>query len=260
VEVSPLEACEAEVKGVDAGYRGRLVLRGVDLRVEPGSLTAVIGPNGAGKTTLLRLLAGVIRPLRGSVRVCGGEPWRGDVKRRITYIPSHPEVDPYMRGYDVVLAHRYGVSEASIVWGRLDVEAAVRSLEELGAGRLAEARWGWMSGGERRIASLAGALARRSGIMLLDEPFSSLDLANQALLASKLRELRGRATVVYTAHEPLHASIADMVVVVAGGRVEAAGAPEEVLAPEVLEKVYGVRMHVSRVGGLVVAVPLLGHG
>ncbi len=250
--------CKVEAHGVEVEAEGGVILSVDGLSLEPGSLVAVIGPNGAGKTTLLRVLAGVLRPTRGRVLVCGLDPRSRAARRALTYIPSHPEVEGRLTGLDVVLLQRYGVSDAPLTWGREDLEAALKALRALGAEKLAGRRWRWMSGGEKRLALVAGALARGSGLILADEPFSNLDLRNQLLAARLLSSMRGKATVVYTAHEPLHAAIADRVVLLNGGRVVADGRPPEVLAKEVLEGVYNVPMEVVEVGGLKVPIPLLG--
>ena len=114
-----------------------------------------------------------------------------------------------------------------------------------------------MSGGERRLTLLAGALSRASGLVLADEPFSNLDLANQKLIASILSSMKGSSTVIYTAHNPLHTVIADMVVLLDAGSVSAAGSPRDVLQEGLLERVYGVRVEVIEVSGMRVPVPII---
>ena len=249
--------CSVEVEGLTVRAGNMEILKGVSLQVKPGSVVCIIGPNGAGKTTLLRALAGIIKPVMGFVNVCGGDPRSFRVKGRITYIPSHPEVDVGLRGIDVALLHRYGLSDAPLVWGSKDAEEAIKAFRLLRAERLARARWGWMSGGEKRLTLLAGAISRASGLVLVDEPFSNLDLANQKLIASILSSLRGSSTVIYTAHNPLHTIIADLVVLLDRGSVRAIGSPEEVLQRRVLESVYGVRVEVVEIEGIRVPVPII---
>ncbi|MCE4610871.1 MAG: ABC transporter ATP-binding protein [Desulfurococcales archaeon] len=250
-------ACSVNVEEVKVKLGGVEVLKRINLHVEPGSLVCVIGPNGAGKTTLLRVLAGIIRPSEGVVRVCNGDPQSPYIKKRVTYIPSHPEVDPRLTGIDVALLHRYGLSEASLLWGSKDLENARKAFGALRAERLIDARWGWMSGGERRLTLLAGALSRASGLILADEPFSNLDLANQKLIASILASMKRTSTIIYTAHNPLHTVIADIVILLDGGSVIAIGRPEDVLRESLLERIYGVRVEVVEVGGVRVPVPII---
>ncbi|MCE4616035.1 MAG: ABC transporter ATP-binding protein [Aeropyrum sp.] len=242
-----MRPCSVEAKGLSAGYRDHLAIRGVNLEIPEGSMVAVLGPNGAGKTTLLRVLAGIINPTEGQVRVCGRPP--REARGLIGYAPATPEVDPRLRGVEVALLFRYGVSRR-VGWGRSDWEAARRSLEELGVEDLAEVVWGEMSSGQRRLVILAGVLSRGSGLLLLDEPHSFLDISNKLLISRVLGRLRKGSTVIYTTHDPLLAIRADIAVVMKDGRIHVKGPPRSVITERTLEDVYGVPA--IRVGEIVV--------
>ncbi|GBF09629.1 putative ABC transporter, ATP binding protein [Aeropyrum pernix] len=233
-----LKPCSVRLEGVEARYNtSPPVLRGLSFSLDPGSLVALLGPNGSGKTTLLRLLAGIIKPSRGRVEVCGSPP--GRVRRMLGYAPASPEVDHRLRAVEVALLYRYGVSEG-VAWGRRDWEEVLAALGELGVGELAWRSWGELSSGQRRLVILAGVLARRPGLALLDEPHSFLDVSNMRRVTLVLRSLRARATVVYTTHDPLAAMAADTVIMLREGLLHAQGPPEAVVTPETIEEVYGI--------------------
>lgn len=135
-----MRPCSVRLEGVEAGYAAAPpVLRDLSFSIDPGSLVALLGPNGSGKTTLLRLLAGILKPSRGRVEVCGRPP--GRVRRMLGYAPATPEVDPRLRAVEVALLYRYGVSEG-VAWSRRDWEEVLSALREMGVEELAWRRWG----------------------------------------------------------------------------------------------------------------------
>jgi len=246
--------CALEAEGLVAGYRrGEPVLRGASLRVEPGEVVALLGPNGSGKTTLLRVLAGLLKPWRGEVRVCGYKPWSGEARRRVSYLPGVPGEDENVKALDVVVAGRYGVSGGP-TWSGRDWEAAWRALRRLGAEGLAGRRLRELSAGERRLVAIASALAREAPILLLDEPFENLDLANRRRVAEALREEAARgASVLLTLHEPTLAPVADRLYVLLEGRLESPRGPGELAS--LLQEAYRVPVDLVEAGGRVVALP-----
>ena len=222
--------CRVSVENLTVTFNGREVLRGVSLDVE-GGITAIIGPNGAGKTTLLKSMAGIIAPSKGKIIVCGMEP--REASMLTAYVPAYLTVDPHARVEDVIEAYLHGVRGVDV--GRV---LKLSSLEHF-KGR----KFNTLSGGEHKLVLIAGTIARNPRLLLLDEPFSHLDLANQAKLARMLKGDYGKGrTVIMTAHEPLHASIADRVALIDSGSLVAYGRPGEVIRKEILEKVYGVEL------------------
>ncbi|MDM7274820.1 MAG: ABC transporter ATP-binding protein [Thermoprotei archaeon] len=222
--------CRVLVENQTVTLDGKDVLRDVNLDVE-GGITAIIGPNGAGKTTLLKSIAGIVAPSKGRVLVCGLEA--REASRMIAYVPAYLMVDPHAKVEDVIEAYLHGVRG-------VDVESVLKSS---GLERFRGRKFNTLSGGEHKLVLIAGAIARNPKLLLLDEPFSHLDLANQVKLAKILRGERGEGrTIIMTAHEPLHASIADRVALMNSGSIMAYGKPEDVVRRELLEKVYGVEL------------------
>jgi iron complex transport system ATP-binding protein len=130
-------------------------------------------------------------------------------------------------------------------------------LKLFGLERLRGRRFNSLSSGEHKLVLLAGALARNPRVLLLDEPFSHLDIANQVKVARLIREVSRSITTVITVHEPLYASIADLAGVMSSGRLVAFGKPGEVVRRKTLVEVYGVEMEEVMVGSRLLLVPSL---
>ena len=249
------------VAGLRVRLGGTVIVDGIDLTVAPGEWVTVIGPNGAGKSTALRAIGGVL-PFDGVVRL-NGTPvdrlHRRERAKTIATVAQSPVVPPAMRVVDYVLLGRtpyippLGRESAS------DLAAVDEVIAVLDLARFAGRRLDTLSGGERQRVFLARALAQGAKILLLDEPTSALDIGHQQEvleLADRLRAERG-LTVLATMHDLSTAGeYADRMVLLAAGRVVAAGTPAEVLTEEILARHYRVRVRVieGEHGPLVVPV------
>jgi iron complex transport system ATP-binding protein len=243
---------------------GAEILRGVDLSVAAGEWVTVIGPNGAGKSTLLRAVGGLLAPSAGSVSLFGtplARLRRRARARTVATVAQDPVVPPGMAVFDYVLLGRTpyvpplgresAADLASVrdVLGRLDLDGfAGRELETL-------------SGGERQRAFLARALAQGATLLLLDEPTSALDIGHQQEvleLVDRMRHDHG-LTVLATMHDlSVAGSYADRLVLLADGRVAAAGKPHEVLTEPLLALHYKARVRVIHTDDGPLVVPVRG--
>jgi heme exporter protein A len=206
-----LEACE-----LHRSYGTARVLRGVDVRLEAGDALAVVGPNGAGKTTLLRVLAGLVRPGRGCVRVLGRTLQRNDpdARRPIGFLPHQSLL------YDDLTVQENVVFTARLFGLRDPVAAARRVLEECELGSRGGERPRSLSRGLLQRAALARALVHDPRVLLLDEPFTGLDAPGAERLRALLQaRLAGGAGLVIVTHQLGEAwDLASRVAVLANGR------------------------------------------
>lgn len=219
------------VQGLTVGYGTVPVLDQLDLEVPSGTVAAVLGPSGSGKTTLLRVLAGFLVPRAGSVRfgdrvvASAGGPGRPEFvppeHRRVGIVPQEGALFPHL---DVSANVGFGLPRGS----RARIE---EMLDLVGLRAFARARPQDLSGGQQQRVALARALAPAPDVILLDEPFSSLDAALRARLRAEVRELLHAvgATAVLVTHDQEEAlSTADLLAVMRDGRIVQAGSPAEV--------------------------------
>ncbi|UOQ87701.1 ABC transporter ATP-binding protein [Agromyces endophyticus] len=228
---------------------GRTIIDGVDATVPGGALTALVGPNGAGKSTLLHLVAAVERASAGELALDGRSlpgMRRRERARLVALAEQQGEVDAQLAVEASVLLGRTPHLGAFAATGPADREIAARALEAVGAAAFARRPVAELSGGERQRVVLARALAQEPELLLVDEPTNHLDLSAQLTTLELLAGLaRDGLTVVAALHDLSHAAAyADHVIVLAAGRVVAAGSPDEVLTAELVERVYGVRAEV----------------
>lgn len=228
---------------------GRTIIDGIDATLPGGALTALVGPNGAGKSTLLHLVAAVERAAAGDLALDGRSlpgMRRRERARLVALAEQQGEVDAQLDVEASVLLGRTPHLGAFAAVGAGDREIAARALDAVGATAFAGRSVAELSGGERQRVVLARALAQQPELLLVDEPTNHLDLSAQLTALELLAGLaRGGLTVVAALHDLSHAAAyADHVIVLADGRVVAAGAPGEVLTAELVERVYGVRAQV----------------
>lgn len=211
-----------ELVGVGKAFDHRPVLRGIDLRVLAGETVAVLGANGSGKSTLLRVLATLLAPSRGTIS------WFGRptdslpaVRRRLGFVPHESLL---YGGLTVEENLRFFAGLYGLVAARADA-----ALEELELHGLRSRRARILSRGQRQQADLARALLHNPDVLILDEPFTGLDLEAVLRLQSLLESQRARGrTLIFTTHDPNEArALADRATVLLGGRLTAAVPPGE---------------------------------
>jgi iron(III) transport system ATP-binding protein len=220
-------------RGLHKAYGRNPVLRGIDLEVAEGSFTAILGPSGSGKTTLLRVLAGFERAEGGRVRI--GSAVVDDQKtfvppdrRRIGYVPQEGALFPHLTVAGNV---GFGVGDR-----RRRPSVVARMLEMVGLAELAGRYPHQLSGGQQQRVALARALATEPEVVLLDEPFSSLDAALRASVRADVAEVLRKAstTALLVTHDQDEAlSLADSVAVLREGRIVQRGTPHELYATPV---------------------------
>ncbi|MGD9705040.1 MAG: ABC transporter ATP-binding protein [Acidimicrobiia bacterium] len=238
----------------------RLVVDQVSLELDRGEWLGIIGPNGAGKSSLLKALAGVVRAV-GRIEIDGVAVDRlpaRDRARRVAMVAQNPVVPDAITVAEYALLGRTPHLSRFGVEGRRDHELVGETLESLGIGALAARHVSTLSGGERQRVLIARALVQDTGVLMLDEPTTALDIGHQQdvlELVDHLRRERG-ISVITTLHDLTLASrYADRLLLLVDGRMEAEGTAAEVLTDEHLSRFYGAQVSVLCVDDGIVIVP-----
>jgi len=239
-----------ELRDVHFAYTGRTALRPVldcvSLSFETGKVSAVIGPNGCGKSTTVKLISRALAPQGGKVLVNGDDVAalsRKELARRVAVLAQGGQV-PSMQVEQFVMSGRY--PHQAFFSGPSDEDRRIvrEAMERAGCDRFAGANMERLSGGERQRVNLAMVLAQQAKIVVMDEPTTYLDVSACFDLMALVRELNDDGiTVIMVLHDlGLALSSCDYLAVMAGGSVQAAGTPSEVVASGAIERTFDVRL------------------
>ncbi len=237
------------LRDVDFAYDERPVLRRISFALQPGDIVGIVGPNGSGKSTLVDLIDGLHQPVAGEVLV-KGKPTRAykrkEMAREVALVPQHFDLDFDLAVREVVEMGSYCLGKDPAVCGDPDL-----MLARLGVADLASRRFSELSGGEKQLVVLAQALMQQAPLLLLDEPASALDVSHQLRLFDLLKELNADGLTVLCILHDLNLALHyfDKLLVLSDGEVAAFGPSDDVLRPEVVEAVYGVRAYLHRHAG-----------
>jgi len=182
-------------------YNGLSVLDDVCMAVYEGDFLCVVGPNAGGKTTLLKLIMGLLKPARGTIRVFGHPPDRA--RPRIGYMPQHVRLDPQfpVNVGDVVLMGRLGGPHRFGPYSRADKKAAEKALSNVEMADLRNRPFGELSGGQRQRVLIARALVSDPDLLLLDEPTANVDTVIETELYDLLQRLNQHVTIILVTHD-----------------------------------------------------------
>ena len=239
---------------VTCAYGADAVLVDVDMSIGPDQFTGIVGPSGSGKTTLLRVLLGTTRPIAGTVQRRRG--------LRLGYVPQVETVDwsfPVTVAECVLMAR---IGGRRLPWPSRQERAEVAEvLERLSIAHLAHRHIRRLSGGQQQRVFIARALLGRPHLLLMDEPTSGVDVGTRHDVLHLLGDLhREGLAVVLTTHD-LNGIAAHLPhLVCLNTRVIGAGAPDDVLVPDVLERTYGARMEILEHLGMRIVVDRHAHG
>src|SRR5262245_35594267 len=231
------------VKGVTVAYpSGATALRDTTFELGPGTICGLVGVNGSGKSTLFKAIMGLLRPQRGEVRI-SDLPVDVALRRNIVaYVPQSEEVDwnfPVLV-QDVVMMGRYGHMGFLRITSAEDKRRVAEALERVGMWGFRERQIGELSGGQKKRVFLARALAQEGQVILLDEPFTGVDVKTEEAIVALMRELRaeGRLMLVSTHNLGSVPDYCDHVVLLLG-TVLAAGPTAQVFTQANLERAFG---------------------
>ena len=228
------------IQGMAAGYGRTEILRGVDLRVEQGSITCLIGPNGAGKLTVLKTVSGLLRPSRGTITLrdksIGGLSPQAILALGVVHVPQERSLFPAMSVWDnllmggfIVRDHALLAQRAEGVAGRFPLVAARR-----------HARAGSLSGGEQKIVEIARAMMLDPELLLMDEPSTGLEPRARHAVFETIRELNeaGRTVLLVEQNARSGLAIAHHGAVMEGGVVRLEGTGSDLLHDPEVARLY----------------------
>jgi manganese/iron transport system ATP-binding protein len=232
-----------DVEGVTVGYpTGALALKDATFHLGPGTIAGLVGVNGAGKSTLFKAIMGFVAPSAGLVRIAGLTPREAQRRCLVAYVPQSEEVDwsfPVLVE-DVVTMGRYGRMGFLRIPSRQDRAKVDAALERVGMSAFRKRQIGELSGGQRKRVFLARALAQEGLVILLDEPFTGVDVATEQAIVALLRELRDEGHLMLVSTHNL-GSVPDFCdeVVLVRRTIIAAGPTGTTFTQANLEKAFG---------------------
>jgi ABC-type Mn2+/Zn2+ transport system ATPase subunit len=231
-----------QVENVTVDYNGKVALHGATLSLQEGAIAGLVGMNGSGKSTLFKAIMGFIPPTTGRVLI-NGLPIRQAQKRGlVAYVPQSEEVDwnfPISVA-DVVMMGRYGHMNFLRIPSQEDRRIVAESLERVQMTPFRDRQIGELSGGQKKRAFLARALAQQGTVMLLDEPFTGVDIKTEKAIVELLMALRQQGhTILVSTHDLTSVSTFCDQVVFINQTILAYGATQDVFTQENLTRTFG---------------------
>ena len=237
------QTLDISVNNLSVTYsNAKLALYNANCTVEPGSITALVGPNGSGKSTLFKSIMGFLKPSQGQVRVAGLPVQKAQKKQLMAYVPQSDEVDwnfP-VSVFDVVMMGRYGYMNLLRIPGSKDRRLVMESLERVGMIDFRTHQIGELSGGQKKRAFLARALAQEGKVILLDEPFTGVDVKTEKRIIDLLIQLRKEGhTILVSTHDLASISTFCDRTILLNQTILASGTTEETFTEENLAMTFG---------------------
>ncbi|GLX69480.1 ABC transporter ATP-binding protein [Paenibacillus glycanilyticus] len=239
-----------EAKGISLSYGGASIFEQLNIAIPDGKITVLVGSNGCGKSTLLRALSKLLKPTAGEVTLSGKNLSSIPAKtaaKQLALLPQGPIAPEGLTVLQLVKQGRYPYQSWLQQWSKEDEEAVQSALSATGIVELAERSVLSLSGGQRQRAWIAMTLAQQTGIILLDEPTTYLDLTHQIEVLDLLQEMNERdsRTIVMVLHDiNLACRYADHIVAVKNGTIYAQGAPKEIVNAAMIEDVFHLKSDV----------------
>ena len=239
-QANDLMRIEADQVCVD--YNGTVALYDASLNLKAGSICGLVGMNGAGKSTFFKALMGFVRPSRGKIRLNGLRVSQAQKDQTVAYVPQNESIDydfP-ISVWEVVMMGMYGSMNIFRIPRESDRRAVFHALERVDLLDLKDRPIGALSGGQRKRAFLARAIAQRASVLLLDEPFSGVDVPTEKLMSDLFLQFRQEGhTILISTHDLNHVRDFCDVVVLINKTVLAYGDTSEVFTSENLKKTFG---------------------
>jgi iron complex transport system ATP-binding protein len=256
-----------EIKDISCGYGRRMVLTGVNMRIDRGEFVGIIGPNGSGKTTLLRAISGFLPLVKGRITFEGRKREhiaRREQAQKMAVVTQSSDQTPLFSVEEYVVLGRLPYrGSLQFMETTRDIVVAQRAMELTGITHLKGRMIGELSGGERQLVSVARAIAQEPRLLLLDEPTAHLDIGHQVQIMDLLQQLNRKhsVTIVMVVHDLTLASLScERLVLLDRGRVRKIGRPTVVLTRKILEEVYKISVDIMEtpLTGRPLILPALG--
>ena len=235
-----------KTENVSAGYRGRVVVDGVDIEVGVGEIVALIGPNGGGKSTLLKTIASQLETVSGTVFLQGEDlkSFSGrEVARKMALVLTMHQKTEGMTCWDVASAGRYPYTGRMGILSAEDRKKVEDAMKLVHTFELRDMDFNAISDGQKQRVILARAICQEPSVIVLDEPTSYLDIKHKLELLSVLKDMakNKKTAIVLSMHEvELAKKISDKVLCIKGGKIEKTGTPEDVLTEEYICHLYDI--------------------
>ncbi|MCJ1708503.1 ABC transporter ATP-binding protein [Microbacterium sp. VKM Ac-2923] len=242
----PTAASRLRADAATIGYDKRVISEQLTVEIPDASFTVIVGPNACGKSTLLRALSRLLKPAAGRVVLDGSDIHSlkaKEVAQRVGLLPQSSIAPDGITVADLVARGRYPYQKLIRQWTDADEHAVAGALGATGITELSGRLVDELSGGQRQRVWVAMALAQETGILLLDEPTTFLDITHQIELMELFTDLneQGR-TLVAVLHDLNHAArYATHLIAMRDGRVVAEGAPADIVTAELVHEVFGLR-------------------
>ncbi|MBN3941920.1 metal ABC transporter ATP-binding protein [Nostoc sp. NMS9] len=237
-----MKSISIDVENLTVAYHGKVALHGAYLQIKAGSISGLVGMNGSGKSTLFKAIMGFLKPVTGRVLINGFPIKTVQKKSLVAYVPQSEEVDwnfP-VSVHDVVMMGRYGYMNILRIPSAKDQRVVRESLERVQMWSMRDRQIGELSGGQKKRAFLARALAQQGAVLLLDEPFTGVDIKTEKAMIDLLLELREEGhTILISTHDLASITTFCDQVVLINRTILAYGDTSEVFTEENLSRTFG---------------------
>lgn len=236
-----------QLRDITAAYENTVVIPKLNLNIPGGKITIVVGANGCGKSTMIKTASGILRPKRGEILINGAklkEMAPKETAKQMAVLPQSPQVPEGLLVKELVAYGRFPYQKPMGGLSEHDHQVIRWAMDATRIGEFQDRPADSLSGGQRQRAFIAMALAQETGILVLDEPTTYLDMSHQLEILTLLKELNRKngTTIVMVIHEINHASrFADHIIGMKDGRAVFEGAPADVITEEHLKTLYGIR-------------------
>lgn len=237
-----MNSISIDVENVTVAYHGKVALHGASLQLKANSIYGLVGMNGSGKSTLFKAIMGFVKPTTGRVLINGLPIRMVQKKNLVAYVPQSEEVDwnfP-VSVYDVVMMGRYGYMNIFRIPSTTDKKVVRESLERVQMWEMRDRQIGELSGGQKKRAFFARALAQHGTVLLLDEPFTGVDIKTEKTMIDLLLELREMGhTILISTHDLASITTFCDQVVLINRTILAYGNTSEVFTEENISRTFG---------------------